>query len=76
MSRGTIWVRPEDAVTPASGVFVRTTANAGVGTALGAFRGTDDGGNTEDISAFARWLTSSEGGAEGGLAQLEINLPG
>ncbi len=74
LRKGTIWLRPEDAVTPASGVFVRITANAGVGTALGAFRGADDGGNTEDLSAVAHWVTSSEGGADGGLAKLEINL--
>jgi len=74
LRKGTIWLRPELAVTPASGVFVRITANAGVGTALGAFTGTDDGGNTEDLSAVARWVTSSEGGADGGLAKLEINL--
>lgn len=76
MQKGTTWLRPEDPVTPASGVFVRITANAGVGTALGAFRGTADGGNTRDISAFAQWLTSSEGGSEGGLAKLKLNLPG
>ncbi len=76
IKKGTIWLRPEDAVTPASGVFYRHTANAGVGTALGAVRGVDDGGNSADISAFARWLTSSEGGADGALAKLQINLPG
>lgn len=74
MRKGTIWLRPEDAVTPASGVFVRITANAGTGTALGAFRGVDDAGNTEDIGAFAHWVTSSIGDEPGGLAKLEINL--
>jgi hypothetical protein len=74
LRKGTIWMRPEDAVTPASGVHMRITANAGVGTALGAARGTADGGNTVDLSAFARWVTSSEGGRAGGLAKLEINL--
>lgn len=74
LRKGTIWVRPEDAVTPASGVFVRITANAGTGTALGAFRGADDGGNSEDIGGFCRWVTSSVGGAKGALAKLEINL--
>lgn len=75
MRKGTIWLRPEDAVTPASGVHFRVTANAGVGTALGAFRGAADGGNTVDISTVARWVTSSVGGEAGGLAKLEINLP-
>ena len=75
MKKGTMWVRPEDAVTPDSGVFFRHTANAGVGTALGAFRGTADGGNTDDISANAKWLTSSQGGAAGALAKLQFNLP-
>ena len=75
MRSGSVWVRPEDAVTPASGVFLRHTANAGVGTALGAFRGVDDGGNTRDISTIARWATSSQGGVVGGFAKLIINLP-
>ena len=74
LRKGTVWLRPEDAVTPASGVFVRIPANAGVGTALGAFRGADDGANTEDLSAVASWQTSSEGGADGALAKLVINL--
>lgn len=74
LRRGTIWLRPEDIVTPASGVFVRITAAAGVGTALGAFRGADDGANTEDLSAVAHWVTSSVGGEAGGLAKLDINL--
>ena len=74
LRKGTIWVRPEDAVTPASGVHVRITANAGVGTALGAFRGSADGGNTVDISSKARWVTSSVDGAENGLAKLEVNF--
>lgn len=73
---GTILVRPEDAVTPATvGVFVRVVANTGVGTALGGFRGVTDGANTRDISAVARWATSSQGGADGALAQLILNLP-
>ncbi len=76
LRKGTTWLRPEDPVTPASGVFVRVTANAGVGTALGALRGTADGGNTVDVSAFAEWLTTSEGGADGGLAKLQLNMPG
>ena len=75
MRQGSIWVRTEDAVTPASGVFVRITANAGVGTALGAFRGTADGGNTVDISTVARWATSSQGGGDNTLAKLIVNLP-
>lgn len=40
--KGEYWCRPETAVTPTSGVFYRYTANAGVGTALGALRGTAD----------------------------------
>jgi hypothetical protein len=43
LKKGTIWARPEDAVTPASDVFYRHTANAGVGTALGGFRTDNDG---------------------------------
>lgn len=73
---GSALMRPEDAVTPASGVFVRITANAGVGTALGAVRGTADGGNTRDISALASWSDSSQGGAAGSLARLVFNFVG
>lgn len=42
LKQGTIALRPEDAVTPASAVWYRHTANAGTGTALGAFRGSAD----------------------------------
>lgn len=73
---GSALLRPEDAVTPASGVHVRITANAGVGTALGAVRGTADGGNTRDISAFCKWVSSSQGGAAGGLAKLAYDFRG
>lgn len=73
VTNGSILVRPETAVTPASGVFYRITANAGVGTALGAFTGVDDGGNTEELTS-ASWGNSSAGGAKGGLAILKLNL--
>lgn len=69
---GRITVTSEDAVTPASGVFVRAIANGG-NTIIGGFRGTADGITTIDISAFAQWMTSAGAGA---LAELEVDFLG
>lgn len=73
ITNGSVLVRPETAVTPASGVFYRITANPGTGTALGAFTGVDDGGNTEELTQ-ASWGNASAGGAKGGLAILKLNI--
>lgn len=70
MEQGEIVVIPEDAVDPTKGVFVRAVATGGE--RAGAFRGTADGTDTIDISAFAKW--KSDVGA-GELARLTINLP-
>lgn len=64
-----VFVRPEDAVTPTSGVFVRHTA--GAGESLGAFRTDADGTDAADISAYARWMSSADAGE---LAVLEVDL--
>jgi len=69
---GRIKVIPEDNVDPTKGVFVRAIANGG-NTKIGAFRGTADGTNTIDVSAFAKWRTTTTGG---NLGILEINLIG
>lgn len=77
MRQGAIYVRPEDAVTPASPVFVRFTAN-GAGKTVGQFLTTDDKVGDDPAVATAvalpgaRWETSA---AAGGLAVLVINLP-
>lgn len=68
---GRIRVAPEDAVTEASGVHVRAVATGSE--RAGAFRGTADGTDTIDISAFAKWRSAASGGS---LAVLEINLIG
>ena len=66
-----ILVIPEDAVTPASEVHVRYSAN-GSNTQVGSFRGTADAGHTLDISAFAQWKSSSTG--TGTVAALTVNI--
>lgn len=55
--QGPILVLPEGAVTPASGVHIRFSANGG-NTQPGAFTATADAGHTVDASAFCRWLTT------------------
>lgn len=69
---GRVFVIPEDAVTEASGVFVRAVATTGE--RAGAFRGTADGTDTIDVSAFCRWRNG--GGGAGALCTLEVNLIG
>lgn len=66
---GRILARPENSVTPASGVFVRAVATGNE--VAGAFRGTADGTDTIDISAFASWRSTAGAGE---LAVLEIDL--
>lgn len=70
LKRGRIMVQVEEAVTPASPVFVRHTAGAG-GTQKGAFRASADTATAVAWTA-ARFLTSA--GANG-FAVLETNLP-
>lgn len=71
---GRIKVIPEDNVDPTKGVFVRALANVGGGfPRVGSFRGTADGVNTIDISAFGKWRTTTSAGS---IAILEINLIG
>lgn len=70
LRHGRIWVRPEDAVTPTSGVHVRRTSG-GPSEQLGAFRGMGDGTDTIDCSLFCKWMTSADAGE---LAKLEIDM--
>ena len=65
---GSIYVEVEEAVTPASPVFVRVAAGAG-GTQLGAFRASADTATALAASGM-RFLTSA---ASGGFAVLEID---
>jgi hypothetical protein len=67
---GAILVRVENAVTPASTVHVRATANGPL-TQKGAFRGGKDGAHTIDCSGFARYLTSAD---TGGIAVVYIDM--
>lgn len=70
LTHGTVWVLPEEAVTPASDVRVRVVA--GATEQAGAFRATaDDVTDCVDVSAFCRWLTSAGAGEP---ALLEINM--
>jgi len=55
--QGPVLVLPEGAVTPASGVHIRFSANGG-NTGIGAFTATADATHTIDASAFCRWLTT------------------
>jgi len=60
LNEGRVYVLVEEAVTPASSVFVRAVA-AGAEVA-GAFRDTQDGSDCIDISDYARYLTSAGAG--------------
>lgn len=71
LKRGRIWVSVEQAVTPASNVFVRHTAGAG-GTQKGAFRTDADTATAVQVTNGMRFLTSTTGA---GLAVLEVNFP-
>lgn len=72
LRRGRIIVVSEDAITPASEVHVRATANGG-NTQPGKLRGTADGAHTIDITPFAKWRSSC---GAGGLAVLEVDFTG
>lgn len=69
LRKAKIWVKVEDAVTPASEVHVR--AVAGVGEQAGAFRGSADTTDCIEITPFARFLTTAGAGE---LAVLSIDL--
>jgi len=70
LRKGRIWVYAEEAVDPTKAVFLRHTINS---TLLpGDFRTDIDTANAEDISAFARWVSTT---TAAGLAMLEINAP-
>ncbi|KKL05800.1 hypothetical protein LCGC14_2602410, partial [marine sediment metagenome] len=60
LRKGRIYVRPETAVTVASGVFLRHTVESGDAThSPGRFRGTDVGAEVDEITQGARWITSA-----------------
>lgn len=64
---GRIYVQVEEAVTPASTVFVRVSAG---GLGLGSFRASDPGASAALAATGARYLTSA---GINGLAVLEID---
>ena len=71
LTRGRIWVKVEEAVTPAS--VVRYRAIAAGAEVAGAFRDTADANDTVACTNFARYITSA---AASGLAILEIDMSG
>jgi hypothetical protein len=71
LRKGRIWILVEDAVTPASGVFVRHTQGANALHTPGRFRGADVSAEVDEITQGARWLTSADAGA---LAVLSIDV--
>lgn len=71
LQQGCIWVYSETAVNPTTAVRVRAVA-AGA-EVPGQFRATADTTDTVDISAFARWRSTTAGA---GIAQLEIDMNG
>jgi len=70
LTRGRIIVFPEDAVTPASEVHVRAVATGSE--VAGAFRGTADGTDTIDLTAFARWRSSADA-ADAAVLEIDLN---
>lgn len=71
LTKGRVWVTAEEAVTPASAVFIRFAAGAG-GTQLGAFRASAD--TASAVAAPTSWKYRTSAGA-GELVVLEINAP-
>ena len=70
--KGRIYVQVEEAVTPASPVYVRFATEGGF-TATGTFRASADSGTAGLIATGARYLTSA---SATGFALLDLNLPG
>ena len=71
LRKGRIYVEVEDAVTVASGVFLRHTVDPGDATQTpGRFRGTDVASEVDEITQGARWIRSAGAGE---LAVLEID---
>lgn len=72
LRKGRIWVYAEEAVTPASSVYVRY-ASGSLGTVLGRFGDSGTDTSTRALLPNARFCTST---TAAGLVLLEINLPG
>jgi hypothetical protein len=69
MSRGAVWVLPEQAVVPGDPVFVRHTTNGG--DTPGGFRMDADTANADQVTG-AKWLTTGDASTP---AIVELNLP-
>jgi len=68
--KGRFWVRVEAAVALTDEVHVRAVADPDADEIAGAFRGTDDGADTIDISDFAEWI---EAGDEVALVEIDMS---
>jgi hypothetical protein len=68
---GEIWVNVEEAVTPASLVYVRITESSGGAADTGKFRASADSGKAVIAYGF-KYMTSTTGA---GLALLAVKLP-
>jgi hypothetical protein len=71
LKKGRVWVKVEEAVTPASPVFVRFAAGGG-GTQLGAFRASADTATAVALPGGAKFVTSA---GAAGFALLDLNYP-
>lgn len=71
LRKGRIWVKPEQAVTVGSDVYIRHTQGLSALHTVGRFRTDADTAKADQLSD-ARWITSA---SADGLAVLEINLP-
>lgn len=71
LRQGEIWVNVEEAVTPASLVYVRITESSGGAADTGKFRASADSGKA--VIAYGFKYMSSTSGA--GLAKLSVLLP-
>ena len=76
MTRGRVWVFPENTVTSDSSVYWRVAPNGG-NLQVGSFRGDSDSSTAILISGpgtGVRWVLGN-GSTQGNLAVLEVNLP-
>ncbi len=71
LRKGRIWVKPEQAVTPESDVYIRHTQAVTAAHTVGRFRTDADTAKADQLST-ARWITSASANE---LAVLEINVP-
>lgn len=71
--RGHLWVQIDENVNDGDAVRYRT-ANASAGVGPGCFRKTSVGGNTVDISKFARWIGTNLASNGYGLLEFDFTM--